>query len=209
MENLVDVSTITFEEFCQLEKENNTQVVVITDPLDPETFIKSGYWYIHDTTTSLDHLKAFDKHFLFVIPSVEEGFVKTIENAGFNQFSCFVQKDEIFATDDMILSIDAYEFQLDTKHESDATIIDLRTEEECKEGYVKGALNIQIKDLADKIPLLEDTVSIYIYCDNGERSLIASSILKQHQIHHFKNIVDGFNSFGEYEINIVKPKKKK
>lgn len=58
----------------------------------------------------------------------------------------------------------------------DQTIIDVRTPEEFKEGYLEGAKNIDFNDesFSDQISKLDKNKPVFIYCRSGERSSLAS-----------------------------------
>lgn len=108
---------------------------------------------------------------------------------------------------DMILNTDMEEFCIDLKHQKDAIVIDLRQEEECLMGYVKGALNIPISILCQKAKALEEQKQLFVYCSDGFRSMLASCILRNMGLTNVKNLLLGFNDFNEEDIEIVKPKK--
>ena len=58
-----------------------------------------------------------------------------------------------------------------------AQILDVRTREEFDEAAIKGALNIPLLSLRDRIDELDRTRSIIVYCNTGERSAAATFIL--------------------------------
>jgi rhodanese-related sulfurtransferase len=62
-----------------------------------------------------------------------------------------------------------------------ATIIDVRTPEEFKEGHISGATNIdyQDKDFESKISSLDKDKQYILYCRSGNRSGKALEIMKQ------------------------------
>ncbi len=58
----------------------------------------------------------------------------------------------------------------------DQTIIDVRTPEEFREGYLEGSVNIDFKNKSflDQISKLNKTKPVFIYCKSGGRSSLAS-----------------------------------
>ena len=68
-------------------------------------------------------------------------------------------------------------------------IIDVRTPEEFAEGYVKGAVNIDVSnpDFEYQIASLDKDANYTIYCRSGNRSAVAIDIMRNAG---FKNLVD-------------------
>ncbi len=60
---------------------------------------------------------------------------------------------------------------------SGAQVLDVRTEDEFEEAAVKGALNIPLLNLRDRIDDLDRMRSVVVYCNTGERSAAAAFIL--------------------------------
>jgi rhodanese-related sulfurtransferase len=63
----------------------------------------------------------------------------------------------------------------------DGIIIDVRTPEEYRTGYIKGAINIDFRadDFKDRIGKLDKTKTYYIYCEIGGRSAQAGDYMVQ------------------------------
>ena len=77
----------------------------------------------------------------------------------------------------------------------DVVILDVRTEEEYKEGYINGAILIPDYELAEKVEfVLEDkSTTILLYCRSGRRSAIAASTLNKlgyQNVYDFGGILD-------------------
>lgn len=68
-------------------------------------------------------------------------------------------------------------------------LLDVRTPEEFSEGFIEGAININIYDktFADKISKLDKSKPVYVYCRSGARS---QSAAKQMQQLGFTSIID-------------------
>lgn len=64
-------------------------------------------------------------------------------------------------------------------------IVDVRTREEIRNGAIEGSVNIPIDELRSRIDELNKEKTIYVYCQSGMRSYIASRILMQ----------NGFNAY--------------
>ena len=64
----------------------------------------------------------------------------------------------------------------------ESVILDVRTEEEFESGYIKGALNIDIRGGADflaSIESLDKSKSYFVYCRSGARSGQACQLMSQ------------------------------
>lgn len=75
------------------------------------------------------------------------------------------------------VSADTFRVMLD-RH--DGILIDLRTPEEWKTGYIAGAINIDYRsaDFKDKISRLDKNKTYYVYCEIGGRSAMAADYMK-------------------------------
>ena len=73
----------------------------------------------------------------------------------------------------------------------DACILDVRTEEEYKNGHIENAVHIPLDELRENINKLPTDKKIYVYCHTGLRSYIATRILKG-------NNLDAVNIMGGY-----------
>ena len=65
---------------------------------------------------------------------------------------------------------------------SESVILDVRTEEEFESGYIKGALNMDIRGGADflaSIESLDKPKSYFVYCRSGARSGQACQLMSQ------------------------------
>ena len=71
-------------------------------------------------------------------------------------------------------------------------IIDVRTEEEYKEGHIKESINIPYNEIDENIEIDKDKI-IFVYCRSGNRSRIAQEKLTQlgyivHDLGAYNNI---------------------
>ncbi|MBJ7882405.1 rhodanese-like domain-containing protein [Gelidibacter salicanalis] len=79
--------------------------------------------------------------------------------------------------------------------DADAVILDVRTQEEVSEGYIPGAINLDIhqgQDFIDELKKLDPDKSYYVYCRSGARSGQACSIMNQLGIAKAYNLEGGF-----------------
>ncbi len=79
-------------------------------------------------------------------------------------------------------------------NDSNAVIIDVRTEEEFSEGFIPGALNIDIYKGQGFVYLIEEldkSKNYYVYCKAGGRSAQACSIMNQLGFKSAFNLVGG------------------
>ena len=65
------------------------------------------------------------------------------------------------------------------KDNGNATLLDVRTPAEFAEGYIAGAVNIAVEELADRVSELpaDKAAPIIVYCRSGRRSAIAAATL--------------------------------
>ena len=74
----------------------------------------------------------------------------------------------------------------------DYVIIDVRTEEEYKEGHIKESINVPYNEIDENIEIDKDKI-IFVYCRSGNRSRIAQETLTQlgyivHDLGAYNNI---------------------
>ena len=80
------------------------------------------------------------------------------------------------------------------KNDENAIILDVRTTDECIEGIISGALNIDIYKGQGFIYLIEEldkSKNYYIYCKSGGRSGQACSIMNQLGFENTYNLLGG------------------
>jgi hydroxyacylglutathione hydrolase len=102
---------------------------------------------------------------------------------------------------DMIIEVEADELAMDIPFDERLVVVDVRKPAEFAEGHVKNALNIPLNDMTDPLNMarLEEDQNIYVHCQGGYRSVIATSLLKRQGIHNLRNIVGGWNKIKEQE----------
>jgi hydroxyacylglutathione hydrolase len=100
---------------------------------------------------------------------------------------------------DMIIDVEPDELIMDIPHDPNITVLDVRKENEFADGHLKDASNLPLLDMTDITFLaqFEETENIYVHCQGGYRSVIASSILKKEGIHNIRNVLGGWAKIKE------------
>jgi len=83
-------------------------------------------------------------------------------------------------------------------NDTDAVILDVRTEEEWNEGIIPGAINIDIykgQGFIYGVEELDKTKNYYVYCKAGGRSAQACAIMGQLGFAKTYNLVGGFTQW--------------
>ncbi len=78
------------------------------------------------------------------------------------------------------------------------TIIDVRTEDEFKLGFIPGAINVDIykgQGFVYNIEKLDKTKNYYVYCAAGVRSVNACNVMEQLGFENTFNLIDGFSNW--------------
>ena len=92
----------------------------------------------------------------------------------------------------MNLAQEVWVYQLE--NDKNAVILDVRTEDECNEGMISGAVNVDIYKGQGFIYLLEEldkSKNYYVYCRSGARSAQACSIMNQLGFENAYNLLGG------------------
>jgi rhodanese-related sulfurtransferase len=89
------------------------------------------------------------------------------------------------------------------KVDSNAVILDVRTEDEWEEGFIPGAILNDIykgQGFIYRLDELDKSKNYYVYCKAGGRSAQACNIMNQMGFENTYNLVGGFNNWqGEVE----------
>jgi hydroxyacylglutathione hydrolase len=108
---------------------------------------------------------------------------------------------------DMIIDVEADELMMDIPFDDRLVVVDVRKPAEYADGHLKNAQNIPLNEMTDPANManFEEDQNIYVHCQGGYRSVIASSLLKRQGLHNIRNIVGGWNKIKEQEkAEIVK-----
>lgn len=95
---------------------------------------------------------------------------------------------------------------------SDVVLVDVRTADEYAEGFIAGALNIPLQELAQHLDLLPDLdANIVIYCGSGHRSAIAMTALNLLGYTNTRSLIGGFGAWTNggqpvsHDVPVVEP----
>ena len=150
-------------------------------------------------------LLPFDKSIILVSePGKEKETIIRLARVGFNKVIGYVeggfdawkaQGEPI----DMIIGVEADELAMDIPFDENLVVLDVRKPTEFADGHVKDAVNIPLNDLIDPLNMatLEEEQNIYVHCQGGYRSMIASSLLKRQGFHNLRNVLGGWNKIKE------------
>lgn len=89
-------------------------------------------------------------------------------------------------------------------NDSNAAILDVRTEEECSDGIIPNALMIDIfkgQGFIYRLEELDKTKNYYVYCKSGGRSGQACAIMNQMGFETTYNLEGGFMNW-EGEVTV-------
>jgi rhodanese-related sulfurtransferase len=93
----------------------------------------------------------------------------------------------------MNLSQNEWTSQLEA--DENAVILDVRTDEECMDGIIPGAINIDIykgQGFIYKLEELDKSKNYYVYCKAGGRSAQACHIMNELGFENAYNLLGGF-----------------
>jgi len=82
--------------------------------------------------------------------------------------------------------------------DDNAVILDVRTEDECNDGIIPGAINIDIykgQGFIYQVDELDKSKNYYVYCKAGGRSAQACSIMNQMGFETTFNLMGGFSEW--------------
>jgi rhodanese-related sulfurtransferase len=94
------------------------------------------------------------------------------------------------------------------KNNKDILILDVRSKEEFEgthstrhEGRLKGAINININELENRLGELEEykDKEIIVYCSHAHRSQRASHLLTRNGFTNVKNMLEGISAWNNYD----------
>ena len=84
------------------------------------------------------------------------------------------------------------------QNDTNAVILDVRTEDEWNDGIIPGAINIDIykgQGFIYEVDQLDKTKNYYVYCKAGGRSAQACAIMNQLGFDTTYNLVGGFSQW--------------
>ena len=90
--------------------------------------------------------------------------------------------------------------------DSKLIVLDVRTPEESKEGHIKGAINIDIRqeDAFSKIDKLNKNAKYLVYCRTNHRSGMAVDHMMQSGFRNVTQMMDGFPGWAANKLAVQK-----
>ncbi|MFN4245505.1 MAG: FAD-dependent oxidoreductase [Brevinematia bacterium] len=85
--------------------------------------------------------------------------------------------------------------EIDSLDYSKTVLIDVRTDEEFKQGTIKNAINIPVDQLRNRLEEIPRDKEIVVFCRVGLRGYIASRILLQNGYENVRNLVGGYLTY--------------
>ena len=88
----------------------------------------------------------------------------------------------------------SYNEMIDILNIYSAKLIDVRSNQEFKEGHINGSINIPLCDIKKEIPkkISNKNTYIIVYCTSGIRSKKAQKLLNSMGYQNIYNLIDGF-----------------
>tara|TARA_B100000941_G_C28409902_1_gene502837 strand:+ start:331 stop:738 length:408 start_codon:yes stop_codon:yes gene_type:complete len=126
-------------------------------------------------------------------------------------FLLLIYSCQIFDSNDINVISDA---QLTEILDADYTLIDVRTNEECKSGYIKDAINFDFysESFQKEILSLDKSLSIILYCRTQNRSTKTANFLKENGYKNITVLEGGITSWVKngndlaHDFSQIKPK---
>lgn len=82
-------------------------------------------------------------------------------------------------------------------------VIDVRKKSEFDSEHIDGSINIPLNQLEYRLIEIPRRELFIVHCAGGYRSMIASSILKKHNINNFVDVIGGMNEISKTEIPLT------
>ncbi len=102
--------------------------------------------------------------------------------------------------------VSATEFSDLITQDKDAQLIDVRTLDEVKQGYIEGALNLDFYQdhFKDQLTDLDKSKKVYVYCQSGKRSNDAARMLEQLGYCGVVELKGGYSAWEDEGRKVVK-----
>lgn len=94
-------------------------------------------------------------------------------------------------------NIDVAAFKTITKENPNVVILDVRTADEFKDGYIPKAINLDVNgaNFKEQLQKLDKTKTYLVYCRSGMRSAKASDIMCQLEFGNVNNLLGGYSGW--------------
>lgn len=105
-----------------------------------------------------------------------------------------MRKNSYFYIKLEIMNLTQQEWASQMEADTNAVLLDVRTEDECDQGIIEGSINIDIhkgQEFVDAISALDKSKNYYVYCRSGMRSAKACEIMNELGIENTYNLVGG------------------
>lgn len=89
---------------------------------------------------------------------------------------------------------------------AEVTLIDVRTTDEYALGSIKGAINIPLDDIRERLADIPNDKPIWVFCGVGLRGYLASNILRGNGYNDVYNLIGGIKTFKTATTKIDTPK---
>ena len=89
---------------------------------------------------------------------------------------------------------------------SKITLVDVRTPDEFALGSLKGAVNIPLDDMRERMQEIPQDKPVYLYCGVGLRGYLASNILLMNGYKEVKNLIGGLKLYKAATAPLPEPK---
>lgn len=154
-----------------------------------------------------------DRAFVLITPEKqEEAIVEALKSRGYSNVFGYLKNGfkswmEAGHQVDMAISISAYEFSLDLKHDENIEVFDLRPEDEFKQKHLEKTMNQSVEQLMQSYDDLQDNKTYYLLCRDGAKSMGLLSYLKAQGKHNLYHIDGGFEAMEQEDISFIEPNK--
>jgi len=80
-------------------------------------------------------------------------------------------------------------------HERAPYLVDVRTADEWAAGHIAGSVNVPLQELRDRVAELPRGRRIAVYCETGERSSMAASVLQRETLEDVRDLEGGLQNW--------------
>lgn len=156
-------------------------------------------------------LLEYDKPFILVArDSRIEALTKALIRIGLDSISGYINDIDKIANAghemEIIQQIDVHSLHKDS---SNYFLLDVRAASEYESGSIEGAVNIHAGYIQERFNELPKDKKIAVYCAGGDRSAIASSLLRLKGMENIYNVTGGMNAWKMAGLPAVIPANKK
>ena len=138
------------------------------------------------------------------IESIEDIEILRFIEAGYRVQ--YIEVDSETVAVDTQNSVALYWRELQAADLSKVTLVDVRTPDEFALGALKGAVNIPLDDMRERMKEIPQDKPVYLYCGVGLRGYLASNILLQNGFGEVRNLIGGLKLYKAATAPLPKPK---